>query len=90
MTRNYRNLEGAKNRNSMYKFIGTKIILAEEMDELTFLETFKKDAPIEVKRENQPGYHVKYPNGYDSWSPKNVFESAYRKFTDGEVDLLSE
>lgn len=25
-----------------------------------------------------PGYFVKYPDGYTSWSPKAVFEEAYR------------
>lgn len=25
------------------------------------------------------GYRVKYPDGYVSWSPKEVFEGAYRK-----------
>lgn len=25
-----------------------------------------------------PGYHVIYEDGYESWSPKDVFEAAYR------------
>lgn len=25
------------------------------------------------------GYRVKYPDGYVSWSPKEIFEKAYRK-----------
>ena len=25
------------------------------------------------------GYHVKYPDGYVSWCPKDVFEKAYRE-----------
>jgi hypothetical protein len=25
------------------------------------------------------GYRVKYPDGYESWSPKETFEKAYRK-----------
>lgn len=37
-----------------------------------------------VKAESQekngvPGYRVKYPDGYVSWSPKETFEKAYRK-----------
>ena len=31
-----------------------------------------------------PGYFVRYPDGYTSWSPKEAFESAYR-----EVDGLN-
>ena len=26
-----------------------------------------------------PGYRVKYPDGYESWSPKSAFEKAYRE-----------
>ena len=26
-----------------------------------------------------PGYRVKYPDNYVSWSPKETFEKAYRK-----------
>lgn len=26
-----------------------------------------------------PGYRVKYPDGYVSWSPQDTFEKAYRK-----------
>ena len=28
-------------------------------------------------REGEPGYVVQYPDGYVSWSPKDVFEAAY-------------
>ena len=30
------------------------------------------------EREGRPGYAVQYPDGYTSWSPADVFESAYR------------
>ena len=29
--------------------------------------------------ESDNGYHVRYPDGYESWSPKSVFDAAYRK-----------
>ncbi|WP_019558491.1 Gp49 family protein [Thioalkalivibrio sp. ALE12] len=29
------------------------------------------------ERDGQAGYRVVYPNGYESWSPQEVFESAY-------------
>ena len=37
-----------------------------------------------VKAESQerngvPGYRIKYPDGYVSWSPKETFEKAYRE-----------
>lgn len=46
----------------MKRYIGTKIIHAEEAF----------DAP------GNPGYKVKYSDGYESWSPAEPFEEAYR------------
>ena len=31
------------------------------------------------EKNGRPGYRVKYPDGYVSWSPKETFEKAYRK-----------
>ena len=67
-------------------YIGTKIIQAEPMDELTFLETVKG-----MSRENKEirsGYLVIYPDNYKSWSPKETFETAYREVTQGEKELM--
>ena len=30
----------------------------------------------------EEGYHVRYPDGYESWSPKKVFEKAYFQVDD--------
>lgn len=30
------------------------------------------------ERDGQPGYAVKYADGYTSWSPRDTFEQAYR------------
>ena len=52
----------------MQRFIGVKIIQAE---------------PCEAQKEygnhkvGDPGYKVRYDDGYESWSPKDVFEKAY-------------
>jgi hypothetical protein len=35
------------------------------------------------ERNGIPGYKVEYPDNYISWSPKDVFEKAYR-----ELDCL--
>jgi hypothetical protein len=65
----------------MKRFIGTKTIEAEPMDECTFLETKKS---IDCRnRETRPGYLVRYPDGYESWSPKDVFEEAYSELVVG-------
>lgn len=72
---------------SMKKYIGTKLIEAEPAYWATDGQgrTVITDDPAEVFP-NYPGvedgYRVRYPDGYESWSPKAVFEEAYRP-TDG-------
>ena len=64
----------------MKKFIGTKHIEAEPM---TMGEAYEKNllqagrVPNESEKDNA-GYHVKYENGYESWSPAEPFEKAYQ------------
>lgn len=47
----------------MQTYIGTKIVQAE---------------PQTRESDNQVGYRVVYPDGYESWSPFGVFDGAYR------------
>lgn len=62
----------------MKQYIGTKIIEAApairkggKVYDLTW--------PIPKSMESEElGYRVRYPDGYESWSPKDVFEEAYR------------
>lgn len=42
----------------------------------------------EQEKDGQPGYAVKYADGYISWSPKAVFEEAYR-VTEGPAQFLT-
>ena len=37
-----------------------------------------------AERYGQEGYKVLYPDGYESWSPKDVFEKAYLPLTINE------
>lgn len=61
----------------MKKYIGTKSVEAEVMDELTAVEKgFAR--PNEDDHEWRQGYHVRYEDGYESWSPKDVFEKVYK------------
>jgi hypothetical protein len=41
------------------------------------------------KRGEVDGYKVIYPDGYESWSPKSVFEQAYREISDLEKSLIT-
>lgn len=64
----------------MKKYIGTKMVNAEPM---TKGEAFEKNllkTGVEVTAEEstQYGYKVEYEDGYTSWSPKEVFEKAYK------------
>lgn len=43
---------------------------------------------IPQARGEQPGYRVLYPDGYESWSPKETFEGAYREVTAAERTLF--
>ena len=36
----------------------------------------------EEMKNGEPGYKVKYKDGYESWSPKNVFEESYVKLSE--------
>lgn len=73
----------------MKKYIGTKQIEAEPM---TMGEAYEKGllqagrVPNEIEKSNA-GYHVKYQDGYESWSPAEVFEGAY-KCADSFIDRL--
>ena len=39
-------------------------------------------------KDGMPGYHVTYPDGYESWSPKAVFEEAYREVSEREKNMF--
>ena len=69
----------------MNKYIGTKLIEAEKatLAEAQALKTGACDTIEEARKrfggsdDGNPGYVVKYPDGYISWSPKDVFEKSY-------------
>ena len=86
----------------MQAYLGCKIILAEKCSKEAF-ETakagefadgeFDLEGKSEASVERIPGYHVVYPNPdgskYHSWSPKEVFERAYRRIHTDEKVLIS-
>lgn len=82
----------------MKHYLGVKMIEAEPMSRQEFEDSYQSDRPHEEKPD-QLGYHVRYlnPDGkpYDSWSPKQVFESAYlplegeSTITQKDVDLFT-
>lgn len=62
----------------MKQYIGTKIIQAEPAYRVDG-EVFVKANIVPCGVHTEDGYKVVYPDGYESWSPKDVFEAAYRE-----------
>ena len=62
----------------MEKYLGVKIIHAELMSECEFISKVKNEE-IQKNQDDRPGYKVTYEDEYISWSPKEVFEKAYRR-----------
>ena len=58
----------------MRQYIGTKIIQAEPAKHG---ECYKGPNMLSAKEAGRDGYRIVYPDGYKSWSPKDVFEAAY-------------
>lgn len=74
------------------KYIGTKVIMAAPMTrgEYNYYRGWEMN---EDENPDDEGYLVKYSDNYESWSPKGVFDSAYRCFDVGmsfgsAIDLL--
>lgn len=80
---------------NLKKYIGTKVVKARPMNEID-AESIGYARKNSDHHEYREGYHVQYtnPDGstYDSWSPKDVFENAYREVGTvnfgGAIDLL--
>lgn len=67
----------------MKTFIGVKAVQAEPQDR----PLGSAEDPL-GQRNGEPGYKVVYPDGYESWSPKEVFEEAYVEVPDSESDRI--
>lgn len=66
----------------MKKYIGTKIIEAKPMNRGDYNKYRGWQIPANENPEDD-GYLVKYSDDYESWSPKEQFDKAYRCFEDG-------
>ncbi len=67
----------------MKNYIGTKLIKAEPMTRGAYNEYRGWQIPKDENPEDE-GYLVKYSDNYVSWSPKEVFESAYLEVNDNK------
>ena len=67
----------------MRKYIGCKLIKAEPMSRGSYNDYRGWIIPTDENPEDA-GYLIKYPDGYVSWSPKAVFDSAYLAVDDNK------
>lgn len=63
----------------MEKYLGVKIIHAESMSQGTEWAERHNGVSCCTPENDRKGYKVVYEDGYTSWSPKEVFEKAYRR-----------
>ena len=69
----------------MKEYIGTKIVQAEPAWRITaedgceFVHPKSNNNDFAASGKIEDGYKVVYQDGYESWSPKDVFEAAYRE-----------
>lgn len=66
----------------MKQYIGTKIVEAEPAYRVDGKVVTPAENRVPCGSEIEHGYKVRYADGYESFSPKQVFEEAYRP-TDG-------
>lgn len=60
----------------MKQYIGTKLVEAEPARRIEGKIVGMNEA-VAIDAVIESGYRVRYPDGYESWSPKEVFEAAY-------------
>lgn len=70
----------------MSKFIGVKMVEAKPMKASIALSA---DMKIGNAHSDDMGYEVTYPDGYKSWCPKDVFETAYFPLSSNDVKILN-
>lgn len=61
----------------MKQYIGTKLIEAQPALRNARGEIIPDNVPVSLDELVEEGYKVRYPDGYESFSPKAVFERAY-------------
>lgn len=75
-----------KKTNNMKKYIGTKEVSATSAWQIDGT-VYPKDGVVPRSMNRKDGYKVVYEDGYESWSPKDVFEKAYKP-SDTVLDRL--
>lgn len=68
----------------MERYIAFKMIKAAQMSKHDFqrYKGEKSGAPYSVEGMDEAGYMVVYPDNYESWSPKEVFEQTHMQIAE--------
>ena len=72
--------------NKMKKYVGTKEVSATPAWQIDGT-VYPKDGVVPRSMNRKDGYKVVYEDGYESWSPKDVFEKTYKP-SDTVLDRL--
>ena len=70
----------------MKAYIGTKKIQARPMNRGEYNDYKGWFIPVDENPSDE-GYLVRYEDGYESWSPKEVFEKAYRELDESGLSF---
>lgn len=71
----------------MKKYLGTKLVTAKPMTRVEAEVILGKSIKPAKQEYSDEGYLVRYEDGYQSWSPKEVFDKAYKP-ADNFLDRL--
>lgn len=71
----------------MKKYLGTKLVTAKPMTRAEAEVILGKSIKLAKQEYSGEGYLVRYEDGYQSWSPKEVFDKAYKP-ADNFLDRL--
>lgn len=71
----------------MKKYLGTKLVTAKPMTRVEAEVILGKSIKPAKQDYSDEGYLVRYEDGYQSWSPKEVFDKAYKP-ADNFLDRL--
>lgn len=71
----------------MKKYLGTKLVTAKPMTRVEAEVILGKSIKPAKQEYSGEGYLVRYEDGYQSWSPKEVFDKAYKP-ADNFLDRL--
>lgn len=68
----------------MKKFIETKIVVAEPMNRGEYNQYRGWKIPQDENPEDE-GYHLRYSDGYESWSPAKQFEESCTRYDENKL-----